>query len=278
MRRHHWLGLIATVILCLLTWGFWPATFPDPVVRGRPLSDWLDRQGPAGLPDESVEVVRSLGPAVVPTLLAWLNLGDTLIVRGTRWGVGAARIPIGVSGYTNERRRAVLGFRALGPAGRSAWPAIAALALHAPDENQRADAINSLTSANAAAARLLAVGATDPDREVRLRAIHAISCLHLAADEVSYPTLERLRADPDPAVRAAAARAISFMDTWLANSVVALKAASPESRAWEAQLIGDHATHARALLPDLEVAADDPDPIVRATVAEAIRRVKSVGP
>ena len=278
MRRRFWLGLAAIVMLPLLTWVIRPAPIPDPVVRGRPISAWLDRPGPAGISEESVEAVRSLGPAAVPTFLAWLNVADSPVVRGARWAVITARIPIDVSGQSRERTRAVQAFRALGPAARSAWPAIAAIALHSPDDDQRSDAINSLTSADAEAARLIAAGATDPDREVRLRAIFAIQCLHLAADEVSYPTLERLRADPDPAVRAAATRAIGFMDVWIARSVVCLEASSPEIRALGARRIGEHASHARALLPELEAAAADPDPTVRAAVAEAIRRVRPPAP
>jgi hypothetical protein len=257
-----------------------PGGPPEPVYRGKPLSAWLDDrratpQGPVVLSDEAIAAVRVLGPEAVPTLLAWLRASDSPVNRNAKilleWRL---RLPLRVPTNQEKRMRAMYGFRALGPAARSAFPAVVAIALNSPDDWQRADALNALTDSDADTMRRLAGGLKSPDREVRLRAVDALSCIRIAADEVCLPALEGALNDPDPQVRVEAAKAIALFDQNLKAYASWLTHRDPERRVFGARAVGGYRTRARAFLSDLEAAARDDDPKVREAVAEAIRQVR----
>lgn len=279
-RRAVLVGAAVLVVASLGVWLSRPGGPPEPVYRGKTLSAWLDDrratpQGPVVLSDEAIAAVRALGPEAVPTLLAWLRKSDSSISRNAKdvleWRLG---LPIQVPTNQDTRKRAMYGFRALGPAARSAFPELVAIALHSPDEWQRGDAINALTESDADTMRRLARGLRSPDRKVRLRAIHALACLRIAPDEVCLPALEGILNDPDPRVRAEAARAIALINRQLAACAALLTDRDPEIRAGMARLIGGYRTRARALLPALDAASRDADPKVREAVAEAIQQVR----
>ena len=211
--------LVGAAVLAVASLGVWlsrPGSPPEPAYRGKTLSAWLDDrratpQGPVVLSDEAAAAVRALGPKAVPTLLGWLRSSDSSTRRNAKivleWRL---KLPLRVPINQDKRMRAMYGFRALGPAAKSAFPALVAIALNSPDEWQRGDAINALTESGADAMKLLAGGLKSPDREVRLRAAVALSCIRIAPDAVCLPALEMALNDPDTRVRAEAAKGISL--------------------------------------------------------------------
>jgi len=253
---------------------------PEPVNRGKALSAWLDDrratpQGPVVLSDDAVAAVRALGPEAVPTLLAWLRASDSPVNRNAKilleWRL---KLPVRVPTNQEKRMRAMYGFRALGSAASSAFPAVVAISLYSPDDWQRGDAINALTDSDADTMRRLAGGLKSPDREVRLRALFALKCIRIAPDEVCLPALEGAQSDPDPQIRVEAAKAIALFNQQLKIFAAWLTHRDPEMRVFGARQVGSYRTRARAFLSDLEAAARDDAPEVRTAVAEAIQQVR----
>lgn len=281
-RRRIGAGIVWLAALGLLAWSFWPAPL-DPLVRGKPLSVWLDdRSTPpvesSLLSKEATEAVRSLGVEAIPPLLTWLSRRDPTFLResiGLGWKLN---LPIGPTRAGRDQDRAYRGFVALGPAARSAWPKIVELILRTPDRNQREAAYYSLPGLDRPTLQLLVDGTRHPDPAVRVNAAYALATLRDAPDEISLPALERLAGDPDPAVRAEATRDIRLILRELPNFVACLKDSSPATRQFGARHVGPFRGRALRYLPELEAAADDPDPAVQAAVAEAIRRVRATAP
>jgi HEAT repeats/HEAT repeat len=280
-RRVIAVGATVLAVAALGAWLSLQGFPPEPVYQGKTLSVWLDDRrttpgGPVVLSDDAVAAVRAIGPEAVQTLLAWLRASDSSVSRNAKivleWRL---KLPVRVPTNQENRIRAFYGFRALGLAARSAFPTVVDIALNSPDEWQRGDAINALTDSDADTMRRLAAGLKSRDREVRLRAIFALVCIRIAPDEVCLPALEVALNDPDPQVRAAAARGIATFNECLANYAAWLTGRDPESRAIAARQIGGYRTRAQAFLPELEAAANDEDPTVRKAVAEAIQQVRA---
>jgi HEAT repeat protein len=278
-------GTVVLAALVAWAWLLRRGERPEPVYQGRPLGAWLDDRhatsaGPVVLSDEAVTAVRAMGPEAIPTLLDWIRAPDSAISRSAKvfleWRL---RLPVHVPTNHEKRARAMYGFRALGVAARSAFPELVKIALHSSDEWQRADAINALCESDADAMRGLVEGLENPDREVRLRAIHALACVRIAPDEVCLPALERAAAsDPDASVRDSAAREAAFILQELSAVATALNNSDPKIRAAAASFVGGFRTRARSYLPALEAAAHDPDASVREATAEAIRQVRGEDP
>jgi hypothetical protein len=284
MKRR--LIVVGVAVFALASVGIWilsPADPPAPVYRGKALSAWLDDrratpQGPVVLSDEAVAAVRALGPEALPTLLRWIRASDSSFRRNTKvvleWHL---KLPVQVPTNQDNRVRAMYGFRALGLAASSAFPELVSIALNSPDDWQRGDAINALTESDAATMRRIAGGLKSPDREVRLRAVHTLTCIRIAPDEVCLPALERVLHDPDAMVRAEAARGIALFQQQLKAFAQVLVHPDPEFRASAARLIGGYRARAREYLPALEAAVGDADPGVRAAIAEAIQQIQDRG-
>jgi HEAT repeat protein len=279
-RRTVLVGAAMFAVGSLGVWLSRPGSPPEPAYRGKTLGAWLDdrRETPRGqvvLSDEAVAAVRALGPKAVPTLLGWLRSSDSSVSHNAKivleWRL---KLPLRVPTNEDRRTRAMYGFRALGPAAKSAFPALVAIALNSPDEWQRGDAVNALSESDADTMRLLARGLKHPDREVRLRASFALSCLRIAPDAVGLPALEGALNDPDSGVRADAAKGVALYRHQLKSCADCLDHRDPEVRAIAARVVGGYRIRAREFLPALEAAARDPDPKVRDAVAEAIRQVR----
>jgi len=275
--------VVGAAMLALASLGVWlsrPGVPPEPSYRGRTLGAWLDErratpQGPVVLSDEAVAAVRALGPEALPTLLTWLRASDWSVSRNAKIVLELRlNLPVRVPTNQDQRMRAMYGFRALGLAARSAFPALVAIALDSPDEWQRGDAINALTDSDADTMRRLAEGLKSSDSEIRLRAVFALSCIRIAPDEVCLPALEGALNDPDTRVRAEAAKGIALFQHQLKTCAACLAHRDPEVRASAARIVGGYRTRARDFLPALEAAARDADPKVRYAVAEAIQEVR----
>ncbi|WP_197490862.1 HEAT repeat domain-containing protein [Planctomyces sp. SH-PL62] len=230
------------------------------------------------LSDEAVAAVRALGPKAVPTLLNWLRSSDSSVSRKANIVLERGlKLPVRVPTNEDKRMRAMYGFRALGPAARSAFSALVAIALNSPDEWQRGDAINALTESDAETMRLLAGGLKSPDREVRLRAAFALACIRIAPDAVCLPALEGALNDPDTGVRGEAAKGIALFHQQLKACADRLDHRDAEVRASAARVVGGYRSRARAFLPALEAAVRDSDPEVCDAIAEAIQQVRGRG-
>jgi HEAT repeat protein len=184
------------------------------------------------------------------------------------------KLPVRVPTNQENRMRTMYGFGALGLAAKSAFPAIVAIALQSSDEWQRADAINALTDSDTDAMRGLAAGLTNPDRDVLLRAIFALTCIRIAPDLVCMPALEGVVNDPDPLVRAEAAKGITLFNQNLKMFAGFLTHRNPEMRLFAVQALGSYRTRARPYLVNLEAAVDDDDTRVRKAVAASIPQVR----
>ena len=194
--------------------------------------------------------MRAIGTEAVPTLLYWLRQSDSSLSRNTKIVVEwRLRLPFRVPTNEDNRMRAMYGFRALGLAAGSAFPELVAIALKSPDEWQRGDAINALTDSGADAMRQLAAGLEDPDREVRLRAVHALACIRIAPHEVCLPALEGALNDPDAMVRAEAAKGIALFDHQLKTLAGLLDHPNPEFRAVAARIVGGYRSRADTSCP-----------------------------
>jgi HEAT repeat protein len=212
-------------------------------------------------------------------LLAWIRTGDSPINRNAKILLEfRLKLPVNVPTNLEKRTRAMYGFRALGPAAKPAFPALVAIVLNSPDDWQRGDAINALTGSDEETIRRLAAGLKSPDRAVRLRAVFALSCLRIAPEQVCYPALEGALKDVDPQVRARADEAIAMLDRNLNTFSGWLTHRDPDMRVRGAKAIGYYRTRADAYLTNLEAAAGDDDPRVRAAVAAAVRQVRGLEP
>ena len=276
----RWRISVAGVLLVGAASMFWwmqPDEPIEPIYRGKALGVWLNDRPNGGwsLSPEAEEAVRTIGPAAVPTLMNWMSRADSPMVGWSQrlggW-LGTHRFTL--SSCQDARTRAVYGCRVLGPAARSAFPALANLILRSKDETQNGDAINCLVQADAETMRRLAVGLKSPDAATRGRVIFAFCCLRIAADEVCLPALEGLSNDTDPAIRQSAVKAVAFITQQMVACVPLLADPNPKTRAAAAQMIGRYRARARAFLPNLEAARADADPTVRAAVGEAIQQVR----
>ena len=271
----------ALVFASLGGWFLFLGGPPEPTYRGKRLSTWLDdlHATPGGqvvLSDEAVAAVQAIGPKAIPTFLFWMRSPDSVIQRDAKTVIEwRLKLPWRIPTNHDKRVRAMYGFRALGPAARSAFPSIVAIALGSADEWQRCDATNILTNSDADTMRLLARGLQSPDPEVRLRAVEALSRLRIAPDEVELPALEGAQNDPDPRVRAEVAKTIVLYKRSLNAYAASLNDPDPRNRASSARRVGEFRTRAQDYLPALDAVACDADPIVRDAVAEAIRLIRT---
>ena len=279
MKRRIVIVIALMITVVLLIWKIRQISPPEPSYRGKSLRAWLDdRQITPNqqlvLSDEATEAVRNLGPAALPALLAWMEQADSLLVRQTGWLQRKTGLPVALADHQAERTRALDGFRALGAAGQSAWPALVEIILHSADNRQVGDAMSALTVADSATMRLLAQALQDPDPRVRSNAIAALKFLRIAPDEVCLPAIERLSNDPHPGIRLLVANTILDFTDQLTKAVPSLKDPDPTVRVTAAQTIGEYRTRASAFLPDLEAAQADTDTAVRAAVSRALQQVQ----
>jgi hypothetical protein len=223
----------------------------EPVYRGKRLSAWLDEcrdtgKGPVVLTSEAESAIRAIGPAAIPTLMSWIEARDQLI---TEWAVGGLMrigrsFPIETNADT--RRRAMYGFRALGPAAKPVWPRLAELVLQSDHEGIRGDAINALIEADAETIARRAASIRSNDLAVRARAIRVLAALR-QSPEVSVPALVAALKHPDAWVRKDAAHALWFYQS--------------------EDLVG-------TALPALQAAATDPDAGVSAEAVSTLAEFK----
>ena len=283
MRRWVMRAGVAVVIGAVGFWWFGPPALVEPVYQGRTLGSWLDQREQSSrlavaesmvAMGEADAAVRAIGPAAIPVLLDWLGRPDTWVRVTTEKIQRGFGFPEVVQTSRN-RRRAVQGFLALGPAAKPEFSRIVAIALHSNDPyGQRRAAIDALRLADVATMRQLAAGLHDPDRVVRLNALEALS-LPIAPDEVSLPALEGALNDPDSEVRAKAAQMIAIITKNLQNLATWLAATDPILRMSGIRQVATYRGRARAYLPILEAAKRDPDPGVSQTAAEAIEQIQT---
>ena len=159
----------------------------------------------------------ALGPAALPTLLAWLRQSDSSLSRSAKIVLeGRLGLPVRVPTHQKRGCGPCPGGPGAGPAASSAFREIAAIALNSPDEWQRGDAIDALTNSDADTIRRFAEGLKSPEPEVRLRAVDDLQ-VRIAPDEVYLPGIEGATNDLDTRVRADAAKGVAFINQQLAG-------------------------------------------------------------
>jgi len=279
-------AMIFGAVLAVVSLGFWLSRAtepPEPVSRGRTLTDWLDDREnlpPWGLVPsrEASRVVHDLGSEALPTLIAWISSSDSWpVLIASRFQRGL-NLPFKVQTNEAKRKRAIQGFNTLGPIAKPAFPKLASIALNSSDFGQRHDVISALRFCDVATMRWFAEKSKDPDPTVRLRAIEALAGVLVALDEVVIPAFEAAAKDPDPLVRAEAAMMLPVFQRNLKTYVSYLTSKVPGMHYNGVQAIGSYRTRARAYLPELEAATRDEAPNVRAAAAEAIQQVRGPNP
>ncbi len=253
------LAALALVALAGLAWGLFPRLEPEPVYRGKQLSDWLAyytdaRSGTNQMPAlQADDAVRHIGSNAVPTLLRMLRSRDSAI--GLTLFSVAARQHLVTLHHTSAGElnlRALLAFRALGANGRAAVPDLVGIFREKRSLMSQASALRALghIGPDAAAALPLllqvAAGTNRPSERVLALQWAAIEALGRIGSQpgMTVPALTRLLDEP--------------------NS---------NTRFFAAQALGRLGAKAGAAVPGLVHALSDKSPDVRQAAVEAIRNI-----
>ena len=212
----------------------------EPIYQGKRLSVWLDdtyqtktghRTGYA-LTAASVQAVRTIGTNALPYLFKMLEARDSNLKLAVVQ-IMRRKFQIYLPTSYNDHRRAMDGFRALGPAAKPAYPELVKLTLNTNSNFNGFFAIDSLMEADADTISMLTNGLQSSDRRVRCQAALALGYLR-QAPAISLPALTRALADPDSNVRIVATDALGYYGPQAKSAIPALSgltnAANPNIR------------------------------------------------
>jgi hypothetical protein len=220
---------IAAVIVLAVVSGFLIhalTTVKEPVYHGKRLSAWLDDRYqtnngalPEALSPASVQAVQAIGTNALPYLLKVMRTHDSSLkmkLGGYIWRYLRIQIPT----HSNDRKKAMYGFVALGPLAKPAFPELVNIAL---DSDYDAHAVHSLRNADADAIALLAKGLHSPDESIRRRAATLLVFVP-SQPAIAVPALTGALNDPNPKVRVCAADALGYFGSEASSAIPALSA------------------------------------------------------
>lgn len=224
----------------------------EPPRETRSLSAWLRDLG-ATEPyrrTSAETAVRRMGTRIVPALLARLE-----------------------SSNTNDQARAILGFEALGAAGRHAIPSLTALLRV---ESTSLPAARALAAIGPVSVPLLTNSLTSPSAFIRSSSARALGRLR-ADGRLAVPALVGVLNDDDDDLRYFAARALGNLAVEPVQSVPALVSRledpNVEVRKIAARSLGQFHGHARGAVPALRKALNNDEEAVKLTAAYALREI-----
>ena len=240
-RGRFLIAVAAIAVLAVLAWAVLrsPATAPEPVYNGKPLSHWLrgygnftsDTNSPTS--GEADAAVREIGPDATPTLLLMLRAHDIpLKTKFLNWATRYRYFRVHYPNSGTINFEAWMGLRVLGPDAYGAVPEL----IHILDEKAPSNSVsfammilaNIGPGAYAAVPSLLRLAA-DTNQLTRNSAIFALGRIHADPDAV-VPVLINALHDPSAATQE---RAVASL--------------------------GDFGGDARSAVPDLTAIIHEPD-------------------
>lgn len=258
------LALLATVLA-----GFIYSTFRsnEPHCDGQPLSFWL-REIEAS-PDagtirwqRAARAVRQMGTNAIPALLTMLQTPDSKWkADAVDWLQETVDLDLTETLGSIRGRRAITGFRLLGPAAATtALPRLAALATHR-DPRISSQALSALGEIGSTTmVPTLVTVLTNGNPAARLQAANSLGALR-GHGHSAVPALVETLEDADPTLRASAARALGEIALDAGRTVPALTGALKDSnstvRTTAAVALGAFGTQAESALPAIRELAQN---------------------
>ena len=234
-RRKVILAIALFSLVVVLALVFWPrATCPEPIYKGRKLSDWLIRASKKGqFSGEDTEAIQAIGVKGLPCYLEWMSYEPGALKRGQfQLAAGCEKVlHVDWVPESPEITRAWFAFSAFCQLREDAAPTIPRLVSWATNLSTWGSNFYSLPSQSAGAIEgLAAIGrpavpafislVTNRDAGVRAFAISRSQRFHLYGDVILE--LKKAQSDPDKNVRTAATNALKAYDrntSWLNNGL-----------------------------------------------------------
>jgi HEAT repeats len=244
---------IIFIVLILLVLGalVWLASRPrEPVYQGKTLSEWLRLQVDDFNNPDAQDAVRHIGTNGIPTLLRMLRQRDSrLKLRLFELTGKQDFVKLDFSSGRVRNLEAAEAFAVLGPAASNAVPGLIQVLHERVSDWSRVWTIYSLCSVGPAARPAVpelirAVGDTNANREVRLRAMTAV--------------VDELQADPGLVVPAL---------------IKCLKDTNSDVRLFAARALGQLGSAAKAAVPALVTLLNDPEYFVRLNAGDALKAI-----
>lgn len=267
LRSH----IVLLALLAAVLAGFLYSTFrsDEPHCDGQPLSFWLreiEASSDAGTErwQRAARAVRQMGTNAIPWLLTMLQTPDSKWkTDAVDWLQETVDLDLTETLGSIRGRRAITGFRLLGPAAAApALPRLAALATH-PDPRISSQALAALGEIGGAVmVPTLVTVLTNGNPTARLQAASSLGALR-AQGRTAVPALLETLGDPDFTLRGNAARALGEIALDARRAVPALTGALTDSnttvRTAAAMALGFFGTQAESALPALRELAQNSD-------------------
>ena len=219
-RRKVIIGILALLLCGVLAWMFWPEK-PEPVYKGRKLSEWLDQSAAqGGFSDGVTEAIQAIGTNGIPFYLHWTSYHPGLLKQVQLKLASQNRNWLPTAWTPNDRfaLRQQRAFAALGQLGERAVfaiPQLVASATNAADggPRDRYVALLSMTlveqMGRPGVTAILCLMTNDNYRVRSCAIIGAKGSRDLAV----IARINGLTADPDPRVRRIATNLLQMMPT-----------------------------------------------------------------
>ncbi len=295
-KRFYILGIVLiAAAFVFLAWFVLAPRTPDPVCRGKTLSQWVATPDP-GSYDASgyasaIVAVKEMGTNALPFLIHELRSKDSplweLLPPSAYKMRLVSRIRIMSGPPASERQqRAVYFLELLGPTARPAIPALSEC-LDRPDIAELA--ANVLGKYNSAGNVALGPEATLPllksltngNPQARFVAANALGLLGTRPDLV-VPALIKALKDPAPEVRAMAARSFGLYkpqaDVIVPALTLSLDDKDPNVRRDALWMLGRYRVRALKSVPKVLVLLNDPDFNVRQAATNTLKYINTNAP
>jgi HEAT repeat protein len=253
----------------------------EPEFEGKPLTHWLQlyrgHEANPGLAEAASKAVRSIGTNAVPALLEMLRDTESPAASKLRALAIKLRLADAYSTPAEERNHlGYCGFKILGPAARSAVPALIGIFQANFSFWSQMTAAHSLAAVGPTPQALHALfqATTNSVAGFRLSAIAALDEIPVPAADV-LPALEAGVGDPDYQVSALAISALAHRGPDAAQAVPALVQATSTNASWRLRraacaALGKIRSLPEQSVPALKAALSDPSPDVRNAAREGL--------
>jgi hypothetical protein len=270
--RKRWLLLLLAAIVITLVVLVIQAVKSELIVEGRPLSHWLavasnNEDGNDAARTNAETLIRSLGPAIIPYLLDWLQTPPGWREKyGSRWnqfviGRGSSKYTVDRYHAHRIRSQAVIGFQILGTNGVTAIPKLRKLMRDDRYAKDVARVLGRIQSDEAL--DMLLVLLKHPDSEVRFSALDGLGEFRRERLLRATNDLVQMLDDSDEGVAAVATHIVSVFVP-ASQAVPALTRKLSDSRTMVAQsalrgfhAAGPHAEPARSAILTMLTNSDE---------------------
>jgi hypothetical protein len=220
------LAILLVVVLGIVIWQVLRLPGPDPVVDGKPLTQWMD--GYVGGPSATAtanQVLEKVGTNAIPTLLRMLQKRDSAFKRMVMgWAQKQHFIKVHYTPAERINQAAYFAFLKLGARGEAAVPAliqIFELNISPFSQQCTASSLASVGPAANVAIPILVNGLANSNPLVRQDIVNSLGRLH-SEPELVVPTLTKALNDPAARVRITACLALGQVGAGAKQAVPAL--------------------------------------------------------